>query len=199
MADAKGAGRTVPYRVIGTGGKRIPITDPADSPCTGHTMSQTTNTSNPKSAAAERRRHYRAAVAPTSALKVRVWRIDPGVPLSRRPMPSQELAVGVIKMSAGGMTVELPATDDDDRPIAMRETDRLRVEVTYADKVALIEGRLRALPIPPGAARRTGLAFHGREGDHDFREARATISTIVACVQREELRERGSNRAPRAV
>lgn len=162
-------------------------------------MSQTAaNNPSTRMSAAERRRHYRASVAATSALKVRVWRIEPGVPLGRRPMPSQALPVNVLKMSAGGMTVVLPPPeDDDDRPRALRETDRLRVEIAYAEKAALIEGRLRPLPDPEAQAAtiRTGLVFHGREGDHDFREARATISMIVACVQREELRERGNGRA----
>jgi hypothetical protein len=120
----------------------------------------------------------------------------PGVPLRQRPMPSQELRVGVRQVCVGGLTVEAPKVDE--RLARVRETDRLRIEVAYADKVTLVEGRFRgklgagadAAADAAAAALRTGVVFQGREADVAYREARTALANIVACVQREELRER---------
>jgi hypothetical protein len=109
----------------------------------------------------ERRRHYRASVLPQSTLQVRAWRLEPGVPLARRPMPSQALPLHVRQVGAGGLTVEVPAPADDEAEVRpVRETDRVRVELAYGDKSALVEARLRAAPDP--GSPRTGLVFQGR-------------------------------------
>ena len=159
----------------------------------------------------DRRQFYRASVVARSALRVRVWRLAPGVPLRQRPMPSQELRVGVRQVCVGGLTVEAPRADE--RLASVRETDRLRIEITFADRVALVEGRFRGkVVVPPveqpagsevssdnaatadvapsAAPLRTGVVFQGREADVAYREARAALGNIVGCVQREELRER---------
>jgi hypothetical protein len=138
----------------------------------------------------ERRRHFRATVADDSQLRVRIWRLAPGVTLATRPMPSQLLPVDVRQVSAEGMTIALCGKDG--QPPRVTPTDRLRVEVQYADRTALVEARLREPADRPAtdAPFAAGLRLHGRPTDHAHREAMATIATIVAQVQRESLRAR---------
>ena len=144
----------------------------------------------PTSAGKERRRHFRVPVPENSQLRVRVWRLAPGVPLTTRPMPSQLLPVDVRQLSAEGLSITLRGKDG--RPAPVTPTDRLRVEVQYADRTALVEARLRApadrptdeTPFP------AGLRLHGRPTDHTHREALATLAAIVAHLQREALRAR---------
>lgn len=138
----------------------------------------------------ERRRHFRVSVPEASQLRVRVWRLPLGVPLSARPMPSQLLPVEVRQVSAEGMTIALRGKDG--QPPRVTATDRLRVEVQYADRTALVEARLREPADRPTDDRSfpAGLRLHGRPTHHAHREALATIATIVGHVQRESLRAR---------
>jgi hypothetical protein len=140
----------------------------------------------------ERRRHFRVTVPDGSQLRVRVWRLAPGVPLAQRPMPSQLVPIDVRQVSAEGMTIALRGKDGHPAPVTA--TDRLRVEVQYADRTALVEARLRTpadrpaddTPFP------AGLCLHGRPTDHAHREALADITAIVGHLQREALRARRS-------
>lgn len=149
-------------------------------------------TPNPATPAAgkERRRHFRVPVPENSQLRVRVWRLAPGVPLATRPMPSQLLPVDVRQLSAEGLSISLRGKDGQPTPVTA--TDRLRVEVQYADRTALVEARLREPADRPAgdAPLPAGLRLHGRPTDHTHREAMATIATIVAHLQREALRAR---------
>ena len=139
----------------------------------------------------ERRRHFRVPVPENSQLRVRVWRLAPGVPLATRPMPSQLLPVDVRQLSAEGMTLSVRGGRDG-QPTRVSATDRLRVEVQYADRTALVEARLREPADRPttDAPFPAGLRLHGRPTDHTHREAMATVATIVAHLQREALRAR---------
>jgi hypothetical protein len=148
---------------------------------------------NPTAAAStglERRRHFRVTVPEASQLRVRVWRLAPGVTLATRPMPSQLLPVEVRQVSAEGMTIALRGKDG--QPPRVTAADRLRVEVQYADRTALVEARLREPADRPttDAEFHAGLRLHGRPTDHAHREALATIATIVGQLQREALRAR---------
>ena len=139
----------------------------------------------------ERRRFYRATIVPETGLRVRVWRMAPGVPLSRTPLRSQELRVDVRQVCVGGLTVAVggPACLHGQ----VRTSDRLRIEVQYGDQAALLEGRLRDIPPAsndPRALPQTGVVFQGREVDLPFREARSRLTAIVGFVQREEIRHR---------
>ena len=147
-------------------------------------------TPNPTPARVERRRHFRVTVADGSQLRVRVWRLAPGVPLAARPMPSQLLPVDVRQVSAEGMSITLRGKDG--QPPTVTATDRLRVEVQYADRTALVEARLREPADRPttDAPFPAGLRLHGRPTDHTHREALATLATIVGHLQRESLRAR---------
>ena len=143
----------------------------------------------------ERRRHYRIRVPAGSPLQVRVWRLAPGVPLAHRPMPSQLLAVETRQLSGEGLTICLRGKNGE--PPRVNATDRLRIEVQYADRAALLEGRLREPDSRPAddAAFPAGIRVHGRPADHAHREALSALAAIVAALQREELRAR--TRAPR--
>ena len=138
----------------------------------------------------ERRRHFRVTVPDGSPLRVRVWRLAPGVPLAVRPMPSQLLPVDVRQLSAEGLSITLRGKDG--RPAPVTPTDRLRVEVQYADRTALVEARLRAPADRPAddSPFPAGLRLHGRPTDHAHREALMTLATIVGHLQRESLRAR---------
>jgi hypothetical protein len=141
-------------------------------------------------AGAERRRHYRVSVPAGSALQVRVWRLAPGVPLTHRPMPSQILAVETRQVSGEGLTISLRGKGGE--PPRVTATDRLRIEIQYEDRTALLEGRLREPESRPAddAAFPAGIRIHGRPTDHAHREALSALAAIVGKLQREELRAR---------
>jgi hypothetical protein len=144
----------------------------------------------------ERRRHYRAAVLTGSPLQARVWRLAPGVPLAQRPMPSQLIPVVVSQVSADGMTVTVRGRDGE--PAKVSPADRLRVELQYAGRTVLVEGRLREPEARPAddSAFRAGILIQHRAFDRAHREAMIDLAAIVAGLQREELRARAQSRPP---
>lgn len=138
----------------------------------------------------ERRRYYRIGVPAGSALQLRVWRLAPGVPLATRPMPSQLLPADVRQLNSEGITVTLRGRDGE--PPRVSPTDRLRVELRYADRTAVIEARPRLPEDRPtdDAPFPAGLLIQHRAFDRSHREAMIDLAAIVASVQREELRAR---------
>lgn len=138
----------------------------------------------------ERRRYYRISVPAGSPLQLRVWRLAPGVPLATRPMPSQLLPATVSQLSTEGITVTLRGRDGE--PPRVSPTDRLRVELRYADRTALLEARPRLPEDRPAddTAFPAGLLIQHRAFDRAHREAMIDLAAIVATLQREELRAR---------
>ena len=142
----------------------------------------------------ERRRSYRVPVQAGSALKARVWRIAPGVTLAQRPMPSQLIPAEVRQVSPEGLSVTVRGRDGE--PARVTAADRLRVELEYADRTAVFEGRLRAPADRPAddAPFPAGIVVQHRAFDRAHRDAMIDLAAIVASLQREELRARA--RAP---
>ena len=134
----------------------------------------------------QRRNNYRVAVPDDSELKVRIWRMGPGIPLRDRPMAKQEVKARLRDISLGGIGVVLEG--EDGNPPKIDEADRLRVQLKSPDTELLIEGRLRYPGDLKGPTSRAGIQFKGLEKDIDGRQMLATLTRIVGELTRAELR-----------
>jgi hypothetical protein len=105
-------------------------------------------------------------------------------------MPSQLLPADARQLSTEGLTVTLRGRDG--QPPKVSPTDRLRVELRYADRTALLEARLRLPTDRPAddTAFFAGLLVQHRAFDRAHRDAMIDLAAIVASLQREELRAR---------
>jgi hypothetical protein len=131
--------------------------------------------------ACERRQYFRAKVVDTFDLTIRVWKIQPRISLSVRPMPSQELRVIPTGLSVGGMSVIIPGAPGQALPVDSSE--RLRIELRYPGGELLLEGRLRTsaiIRLDDGSVL-TGIPFYKPE---------SRLGAIVNALQRAELRLR---------
>jgi hypothetical protein len=105
-------------------------------------------------------------------------------------MPSQLIPADVRQISTEGITLTLRGRDG--QPPKVSATDRLRVELRYADRTALLEAKLRIPDDRPAddAPFPAGLILQHRAFDRAHREAMIEFAAIVASLQREELRAR---------
>ena len=133
----------------------------------------------------ERRRAYRVPVSNTSELTAQAWHVG-SAPLSRRPLPSQELVFQVREVNEIGLTILLNPSTALGRSAGAQE--RVRVELRFGEHSALLEGYLR---FPPGgvtanAALQAGVRFGGGTDPR----SRVSLARIAASVQRESARHR---------
>lgn len=130
--------------------------------------------------ARERRRNFRARLVANYELAVRIWKIEPRVPLDARPMPSKELKVLVTELSIGGLSITIPAGGCGPQ---VNATDRIRIELKWRAGELLLEGRLRTIEIAQkeDGSVVTGIIF--RKGDRQ-------LNLLVGALQRAELRLR---------
>jgi hypothetical protein len=108
-------------------------------------------------------------------------------------MPSQLVPAQARHLSTEGLTVTLHGRDG--QPPKISPTDRLRVEIRYADRTAVLEARLREPADRPAddAPFTAGLILQHRAFDRAHREAMIDLAAIVATLQREELRARAKS------
>jgi c-di-GMP-binding flagellar brake protein YcgR len=134
----------------------------------------------------QRRSNYRVPVPLDTDLRVRVWRIGPGVPVRDRPMAKQELKAKLRNLSLGGVGVFFESEGEE--PLKVSTEDRLRVCLTHNDGEFILEGRLRYPQAPTGNHARAGIQFKSLDKDIDGRQALTLLTRIVGELTRAELR-----------
>lgn len=134
----------------------------------------------------QRRNNYRVTVPTDSELRVRVWRMGPGVPVRDRPMAKQEVKATLRDISLGGIGVTLEG--DGGEPPKIGEEDRLRISLKGKDNELILEGRLRYPVCPEGSTVRGGIQFKSLDKDIDGRQILAALTRIVGELTRAELR-----------
>ncbi|HEY1683900.1 MAG TPA: PilZ domain-containing protein [Tepidisphaeraceae bacterium] len=134
----------------------------------------------------QRRSNYRVAVPEDAELRVRVWRIGPGVPVRDRPMAKQEVRAQLRNISLGGVGVIFEGDGND--PPKVSPEDRLRVQLMTPQGELILEGRMRYPEAPKGNTARAGIQFKSLDKDIDGRQILATLTRIVGELTRAELR-----------
>ncbi|HWB53908.1 MAG TPA: PilZ domain-containing protein, partial [Tepidisphaeraceae bacterium] len=134
----------------------------------------------------QRRSNYRVAIPEESDLRVRVWRLGPGVPVRDRPMAKQEVKAKLRDISLGGVGVVLEGEGDE--PPKISEEDRLRISLKSGEHELILEGRMRYPNKLNGTTFRAGIQFKSLDKDLDGRQTLATLTRIVGELTRAELR-----------
>lgn len=134
----------------------------------------------------QRRNNYRVPVPLDSEIKVRVWRLGPGVPVRDRPMSKQEVKATVRDLSLGGVGVILEG--EGGAPPKISDADRLRISVKTPSTELILEGRLRYPGQPDSPSVRAGIQFKSLDKDLDGRQTLTTLTRIVGELTRAELR-----------
>ncbi len=138
--------------------------------------------------AVQRRDAYRVRLPAGCPLRVRAWRIAPGVYIGDRPQPSQELLIEPRDLSLGGIGVILRGKGG--QPPKISTEDRVRVEITHGDATLLLEARMRQPSGPqPDGGISSGLQFKDLAGDLEGRHKLNQLTRLLGEMQREEVRQ----------
>jgi len=140
--------------------------------------------------AVQRRKSFRVGIVPGSTdLKVKVWTMPEQASLRDKPAASRELLCEPRDISVGGIGLTIRTTGSKTPPLATG--DRMRVQLTLRETVALLEGRLR---YPPRAVKdssfRAGVQFRTLDDSREDRLAASQLNKIVNEMQRELIRRK---------
>ncbi len=149
----------------------------------------------PASAAlSPRRKHFRIRVAPGDALPtLKIWKIEDRISLADRPLPSSELMIEPIDISAGGMRATVRSKNAA-FPLQLSTEQRLRIELCCEKESYLIEARLRhPRRVEPGSESAVvGIEFTNLERDASGRKIASLLNKLIGAIQRKQLRERNA-------
>lgn len=141
-----------------------------------------------------RRKHYRIRLTPGDVLPtLRIWKIEDRISLADRPLPSSELTIEPIDISAGGMRATIKSKSAA-FPLQLSTDQRLRIELCHEKDSYLIEARLRhprrVEPGPDSAV--VGIEFTNLDRDANGRKIASLLNKLIGAIQRKQLRERNA-------
>jgi c-di-GMP-binding flagellar brake protein YcgR len=134
----------------------------------------------------QRRRSFRIPIGDYCDLQVKAWAIGEQASLRDRPPAAREIDCVARDLSVGGIGLTVRAAGK-----ALSTGDRVRIQLTLHDTVALLEGRVR---YPPRATTdrsfRAGVQFKPLSDGRDDRVAGSMLNKIVNELQRELIRRK---------
>jgi c-di-GMP-binding flagellar brake protein YcgR len=139
--------------------------------------------------AVQRRKNFRVPVPTASTdLQVKAWTMPETAQLRDKPPANREIFCEGRDISVGGIGLTIKQLGF--RPPALKEGDRLRLQLTVRDVVVLLEGRVRHPAKTNEAALRVGIQFRVLGDGREDRQAAASLNKIVNELQREAIRRR---------
>ena len=140
--------------------------------------------------AVQRRKSFRVPVFPGgSDLQVKAWTMPESAGLRDKPVASRELVCDVRDVSLGGIGLTIRANGG--KLPAVAAGDRVRVQLTLNETVAVLEGRLRYPPRPNSdSSFRAGVQFRVLGESREDRQASTQLTKIVNELQRELIRRK---------
>jgi c-di-GMP-binding flagellar brake protein YcgR len=137
----------------------------------------------------QRRKSFRIPIGELTELQVKAWSVTEQASLRDRPPASREIDCAARDISVGGIGLTVRAQGG--KAPALSEGDRVRVQLTLRDAVAVLEGRVR---YPPRANKdssfRAGIQFKTLTDSRDDRIAGSMLNKIVNELQRELIRRK---------
>lgn len=137
----------------------------------------------------QRRSSFRIPIGESSDLQVKLWAITEQASLRDRPPASREIDCAARDLSIGGIGLTVRAAGGKAPPLTTG--DRVRIQLTLRDTVAVLEGRVR---YPPRAQKdstfRAGIQFKTLTDSRDDRVASSMLNKIVNELQRELIRRK---------
>ena len=140
--------------------------------------------------AVQRRKNFRVGILPGSSdLQVKLWTMPEHAALRDKPAANREILCEPRDISIGGIGVTMRSAGG--KPPPLLAGDRVRVQLTLRETVAVVEGRVRYLPraVKDGVFR-AGLQFRTLEDGKDDRLAASQLNRIVNELQRDLIRRK---------
>ena len=137
----------------------------------------------------QRRKSFRIPISELSELQVKVWAISEQASLRDRPPASREIDCAARDVSVGGIGLTVRTTGG--KAPALTTGDRVRVQLTLRETIAVLEGRVRYPPrVQKDSSFRAGVQFKTLTDSREDRVAASMLNKIVSELQRELIRRK---------
>ncbi len=134
----------------------------------------------------QRRSAYRVLLPEHIGLVLRAWRIPEHSMVLDRPLDVLQLNVAARNIAIGGMGFEMRPTEE--KLPALKDDQRLRIQMQHAGKEIIVEGRLRYCRTITETLINGGFSFTKLEHDLAGRQTLSLLTALVGNLQRDEIR-----------